>query len=403
MATGMMRALGLMSGTSYDALDVALIETDGDAAVTAVSGATFGFAAEERALIARATEDALAWGFEGDAPASFQAAVAAVTAAHARAAAAFLATDPAAQAGPRPSLIGFHGQTVLHRPPANRPGATLQLGDAQALADLMQIPVVWDFRRADVEAGGHGAPLSPIYHWARGRMSGLGAGDAVLNLGGVANISFLQASPDDLVAFDTGPANGLLDQWVAAHGAGDCDRDGAYARAGRVDAATLAALLDHRHFDMPPPKSLDRYAFALAPLEGLSLEDGCATLTAFTAHTVARALRFAPSPVARVVAAGGGVDNPALMTAIAAGLRTAPNAADGGARLDSAVAWGWRADTLEAELMAYLAVRSQRGAALTFPKTTGVAAPQTGGRCATPRSDVLGPPVDPLSPRGRDR
>ncbi len=373
----MTRALGLMSGTSYDAIDVALIDTDGAAAVSVLGGATFDFAAEERALIARATEDALAWGFEGPEPVSFQAAVAAVTAAHARAAAAFLATNAEAHAGSPPVVIGFHGQTALHRPPANRPGATRQLGDAQALADLLRLPVVFDFRGADVEAGGHGAPLAPIYHWARACADGLGPGDAVLNLGGVANITFITGAPEDLTAFDTGPANGLLDQWVAAHGAGDCDRDGAFARAGRVDEHALAALLDHRHFDAPPPKSLDRYAFALTPLEGVSLEDGCATLTAFTAETVARALRFAPTPTTRVIAAGGGVNNPALMEALASRLSEA--------RVEAAAAVGWRADTLEAELMAYLAVRSQRGAPLTFPKTTGVSAPQTGGRAACPR------------------
>lgn len=367
------RALGLMSGTSYDAVDVAVIATDGEAAVTVLDGATVAFADEERALIARATEDARAWGFEGEEPAAFRPAAIAVTAAHARAVAVFLAARPELC----PEIVGFHGQTVLHRPPANRPGATRQLGDGQALADVLGLPVVFDFRREDVAAGGQGAPLAPVYHWALGRAAGLGPGDAVVNLGGVANITFLTDAPEDLLAFDTGPANGLLDQWVEAHGAGSCDQDGAFARAGRVDAAALAALMDHRHFDLPPPKSLDRYAFALAPLEGLGLEDGCATLTAFTAESLARALAFAPAPVARLIVAGGGAANPALMAAIAA---RSPDLA-----VVAAGDVGWRADTLEAELMAYLAVRSVRGLPLSFPKTTGVPAPQTGGRRADPR------------------
>ncbi len=368
-------ALGLMSGTSYDAVDVAVMETDGEGVIRRGPSAVMAFHDQERALIGAAMEAAPAWDFEGDPPPIFGAAQIAVTAAHARAVAAFLAEHPDWE----PSLIGFHGQTVLHRPPQNRPGATCQLGDGQALADLVGLPVVFDFRRADIAAGGHGAPLAPIYHWALAQgASGDAAKTAVLNLGGVANITFLTRHCADLLAFDTGPANGMLDAWVSRHGAGDYDTEGRFAAAGTANTAALARLLDHRHFDAPPPKSLDRFAFSMAPLDGLSLEDGCATLTAFTAETVARALRFAPQPVARVIVAGGGVRNPVLRQAIAERL-------DGGVRLEPAAALGWDADALEAELMAYLAMRSLKRLPLSFPGTTGVAQPQTGGRLARPR------------------
>lgn len=364
-------ALGLMSGTSYDAVDVALIETDGERRLRVLAGSEQSFHPDEQDLIREATEAARQWGFEGEEPAVFGHAETAVTAAHVRAIARFLSREGVSES--RIDVIGFHGQTVLHRPAENLPGATRQLGDAEALARLFDADVVYDFRAADIAAGGQGAPLAPIYHWARAQADGLATPLAVLNLGGVANITFVGEEPEALVGFDTGPANGLLDQWVSRHDAGPFDADGSLARAGRVDDTALAQLLDHRHFDTPPPKSLDRYAFSLAALEGLSLEDGCATLAEFTALSVAKAFRFAPQPPQRVIAAGGGVRNSHLMARLAA---------QTGCAVDSADVVGWRADTMEAELMAYLAVRSLRGLPITFPGVTGVAEPLTGGRVA---------------------
>lgn len=369
-------ALGLMSGTSYDAVDVAALRTDGVTIAEIGPAMEVAYTEDERALIARATEAAQGWGFDGPDPDAFASAEAIVTAAHARAVAVFVANHP----GWAPDLVGFHGQTVLHRPPANRPGATRQLGDARALARLIRADVAFDFRSADVAVGGHGAPLAPIYHWARARMDAFGSGVAVLNLGGVANITFLADDPSDITAFDTGPANGMLDAVTEARGAGPCDAGGAYAAAGSVDPAALARLLDHRHFDAPPPKSLDRFAFSPGPVEALSLEDACATLTAFTAQTVARALSFAPQPVSRILAAGGGVNNPVLMAAIAHAC---------GVPVETAAGVGWRPDALEAECFAYLAVRTARDLPLSFPGTTGAPAPTPGGRLA-PWSDEVG-------------
>ncbi len=364
------RALGLMSGTSYDAIDVALIETDGERHVRSIAAGEVAYTEEERDLIANAVQLALAWRGEGARPTGFDVAEAAITAAHARAVTQFLAAEGLTFTDV--DLMGFHGQTVFHKPPANTPGLTAQLGDAAALSQLCQTDVVYNFRSADVAAGGHGAPLAPIYHWALAQRDGLND-IAILNLGGVANITFVTAAPDDLIAFDTGPANGLIDQWVAEHNAGACDEGGRLAAQGQVDAGALARLMDHRHFDLPPPKSLDRYAFALEPLRGLSLEDGCATLTAFTAQTIAHALRFASRPPRQILTAGGGVNNPVLMAAIA-DAAASPVA--------SAASLGWNPDALEAELMAYLAVRSRRGLPLSFPQTTGVPVPQTGGQLA---------------------
>lgn len=372
----MRMALGLMSGTSYDAVDVALIETDGERALRFLAGSEEPYHPDERALIAEATEAARAWGFDGEEPEIFAHAETATTAAHARAVASFLARENVAPGAL--DVIGFHGQTVLHRPAENLPGATRQLGDPHALARLIKTDVVYDFRSADIAAGGQGAPLAPLYHWARAQASGLETPLAVLNLGGVANVTFLSEAPEDLIGFDTGPANGLLDQWVQAHGAGEHDPGGAFARSGKVDDKALTRLLDHRHFDAPPPKSLDRFAFSLAPLEGLSLEDGCATLTAFTVETVARAFAFAPAPPRRLIAAGGGVRNGYLMERFAQRL-ACPVA--------SAEDVGWRADTLEAELIAYLAVRSLEGLPITFPGVTGAPEPLTGGRLAAAATD----------------
>lgn len=381
MAGQPMLALGLMSGTSYDAIDAALIETDGMGHVRPIAAHEEAYTQAERDAIAAVTADALAWGRDivaGDGetragsigpghPESFALASQIITAAHARAA---LALVEAAGVGLEAlDLIGFHGQTVFHCPPENRPGFTVQLGDGDGLARLCRTDVVYDFRQSDMAAGGQGAPLAPVYHWALACRDGLGD-VAILNLGGVGNISFVTPDAADLVAFDTGPANGLLDQWVSEQGAGTCDVGGKLAAAGQVDDAALAQLLAHSHFERPPPKSLDRYAFSLDPVRHLSLEDGCATLTAFTAHTIDLALAFAPRPPRDILVAGGGVNNPTLMAAIGDVLPCPVRPVS---------ALGWNTDALEAELMAYLAVRSVRGLPLSFPGTTGVVEPLTGG------------------------
>jgi anhydro-N-acetylmuramic acid kinase len=368
-----MRVLGFMSGTSLDAVDMAILETDGE------SVSAYGPAGERkltpatRAVVQQATAEALKWPRGTPAPAVFAEAARAVAEEHLTAAREFLAAQGLSAADL--DLAGFHGQTVLHeRPTAGWIGRTVQLGDAGLLARGLEVPVAHDFRTADVAAGGEGAPLAPIYHAALAKMAGLETPVAVLNLGGVANITLI--GPDgEMLAYDTGPANGMIDLWVQAKTQARYDADGRLAASGEVDAAALTALLAHPYFVAPGPKSLDRYDFPLAPVEPLSLEDGAATLTAFTAEAVAVAVRAATQRPTMLIACGGGRHNPALMAALAARC---------GVPVKAAEAVGWRGDSIEAEAFAYLAARTARGLPISFPGTTGVAAPMTGGVIVQP-------------------
>jgi anhydro-N-acetylmuramic acid kinase len=272
-------------------------------------------------------------------------------------------------------LIGMHGQTVLHeRPRDGAPGRSVQLGDAAMLARLTGRPVAYDFRAADMAAGGEGAPLAPIYHLARAKASELSAPLAVLNLGGVANLT-LWSGGDDIAAFDAGPGNGMLDLLVQGRGAGRYDAGGKYASVGRADEGVVRALLAHPYFEAPPPKSLDRYDFSLEPLEPLQLEDAAATLVAFAAEAIRLGLERSDIAPTQVIVTGGGRHNPELMKAIVARV---------GAPVQAAEDFGWRGDSIEAEAFAYLAARTFRGLPISFPKTTGVPEPMTGGRIVRP-------------------
>ena len=298
---------------------------------------------------------------------SFAEAARVVTAAHLDAARDLLARPDAG----RVELIGLHGQTVLHRP---EQGLSVQLGDAGALADALGVPVVADLRQADLGAGGQGAPLVPVYHAALADHLALASPLAFLNLGGVANLTWI-GRDGALIAFDTGPANGLIDLLVQARGRGRYDADGRIAAAGRMDPSALATLMAAPYFAKPLPKSLDRYDFSLDPVLPLTTEDAAATLVAFTADAVARAARLLPAPPERWIVCGGGRHNPVLMAALAA-------------RLPGVVACdalGLRGDFIEAEAFAFLARRALKGLPITFPGTTGVARPLSGGRCWTPR------------------
>jgi anhydro-N-acetylmuramic acid kinase len=372
-AGGVMRVLGFMSGTSLDAVDMAVLETDGET----IQG--FGPAGERklsektRALALAATQAAKAWPRGAPAPPEFAPAAGAVTQEHFEAADAFLSREGLTWADIE--LIGFHGQTVFHeRPAGGQAGRTVQLGDGERLAALTGVPVAYDFRSADVAAGGEGAPLAPIYHLARALASGLETPSAVLNIGGVANVTLLGREAEPL-AFDTGPGNGMIDLLVQARGLGRYDLDGRLAAAGRVDGAALAALLAHPYFAAPPPKSLDRYDFSLSPLERLSDADACATLVAFTVEGVVRGLASAVEPARTLVVSGGGRSNPELMRQLT---RAAP------CEVVSAEAVGWRGDALEAEAFAYLAARTLKGLPISFPGTTRAPQPMTGGRIAQP-------------------
>ena len=358
------RALGLMSGTSMDGVDVALIETDGAESVAFGPSGSFAYSDADRAALRAALAEAVALTDRAARPGALAEAEALITLRHAEAVERFLAERGIAPASI--DVIGFHGQTVLHRPEAR---LTVQIGDGAALARRLGVDVVHDLRAADVAAGGQGAPLVPVYHQALARAAGLAGHVVIANIGGVSNITSLAPGRDPL-AGDTGPGNALLDDLMLERTGQAMDRDGAAAARGHVNAAALAALLAHPFFARPLPKSLDRNAFSRAPVAALSTEDAAATLTAFTAETLAAAVRALPSPADVVVVCGGGARNPTLLRALAA---------RASARVDVAEAFGWSADAMEAQAFAYLAVRALKGLPITFPTTTGAPRPLTGG------------------------
>ena len=361
-------AIGLMSGTSLDGLDAALIRSDGERLLEAGPFLSLpyeaGFRASLRGLLGGAPEDQVA-------PVERR-----FTELNAEAVAALLSQADLDKS--EIAAVGFHGQTILHAPAEHR---TWQIGDGVLLAQLTGLPVVNDLRQADVAAGGQGAPLAPVYH--RALADGLERPLAVLNLGGVGNLTWLGEEPDEILAFDTGPANALIDDWVLKHEAGRYDEGGRIAASGRIAEHLVAQWMKTEYFDLIPPKSLDRDAFATPGLESLMLEDGAATLTAFTAESVARGAALLPSPVKRVLVTGGGRHNSMLMAMLAARLEVA---------VEPVETAGWNGDALEAQAFAFLALRSLEGLPITFPGTTGAPRPLTGGRLHQPAEAAPGDP-----------
>jgi len=367
----MKRIIGLMSGTSLDGIDAVLIETDGERIARFGPGETQTYSDGDRAVLQDAVDRALAWGFAGPRP-EFAAAERVLTQRHALAVQRVL--DASGLASSNIDLIGFHGQTVLHQAPRDGGnGQTLQIGNGGALAAAIGIAVIHDFRSADMVKGGQGAPLATLYHDALARQSGLVRPLAVLNLGGVANVTWL-APEADPIAFDTGPANGLIDAWCQRTIGRDYDQEGQLAARGKVDDAALATLLEHPFFAQQPPKSLDRWDFTLDPVLDLAPEDGAATLTEFTARTISDALGALGQPE-RLLVTGGGRHNPVLMTALGACAGVAPEPVE---------AVGWRGDLLEAEAFAWLAARVDAGLPTSLPSTTGASEPVSGGRRSDP-------------------
>ncbi len=354
-----LRAIGLMSGTSLDGIDAALLTTDGEHIAASGPAATFpypqAFRERLRRLLGREPGD-------GD-----RAVIDELTDRHAEAVCRLLAGAGLTPAGI--DLVGFHGQTVLHRPEKQR---SVQVGCGQRLADTLGVPVVSDFRSADVAAGGQGAPLVPLYHQALAQ--GVARPLAVVNIGGVANLTWIgpQDGEPALLAFDTGPGNALLDDFVRARTGQPFDEGGALAAQGTVDGARVMAWLRRPWFLRPPPKSLDRddFRFALDAVAAMSVADGAATLAAFTARAIALAVLLLPEAPRRWLVCGGGRHNRRLMALLAETL---------GAPVEAVETQGWRGDFLEAEAFAFLAVRAVRGLPLTLPSTTGVPQPRTGG------------------------
>lgn len=365
-------AIGLMSGTSLDGVDAALIETNSEDHVRPIAFRGEPYSDAARAQLAAATAVALTY----DRPRASPVIVAAadlIVRTHALAVRKLLYSASIDAQAIR--VIGFHGQTVAHRPDQ---GWTWQIGDGAALAAATGINVVADFRGADVAAGGQGAPLLPVYH--RALAADIDEPLVVLNLGGVANLTFIAG--DRLVAFDTGPANGLLDSWVEQKCGARYDAEGKLAAGGQVHDDVLAAMLDHPFFDKPAPKSLDRNDFTIQPVRGLSPGDGAATLTAFTAASVAAGFALLPERPERLVVVGGGRHNPTLLRML--GERT-------GLTSEPAERLGWNGDAVEAEGFAYMAVRHLTGLPISFPGTTGAPHPLTGGTFHQARREHAAP------------
>lgn len=369
-------ALGLMSGTSMDGVDAALVLTDGES-ITEFGRSLFlaydddyrsQMTAANRAAPAASTatlRDPARWP-----EALKRLATSAVT----------IHLDAISQLAESPQAIGFHGQTVSHRPAE---AFTLQLGDGAALATGSGVATVWDFRAEDMRAGGEGAPLAPLFHFALAKRAGLDAPVAFLNLGGVGNVSWIDPAadapeaPGALLAFDTGPANALIDDFMAARTGTGYDAEGATASRGAIARDVLARLPKFPYLDRTPPKSLDRNDFlpVLDAVSELNTEDGTATLTAFTADCVAASLRHMPSPPTRWLVCGGGRKNLTMMRMLAERLD---------APVDPVEAVGLDGDMLEAQAFAYLAVRVLRGLPTSAPSTTGCHEPVCGGRISYP-------------------
>lgn len=370
-------AIGLMSGTSMDGIDIAAMVTDGDGVVRRGAAGFRAYDATFRRLIEASLEDAKAIRERGERPGRLAALERDLTLRHAEAVRGFLRDHPDL----RPDVIGFHGQTVLHRPGQ---ALTVQIGDGQLLADETGVPVVHDMRARDMTQGGQGAPLVPAYHAALA--ASLPPGIArfpvcFVNIGGISNITVVSGTGDP-VAFDTGPGNALIDQWVAREGGVPFDADGVIASEGSVARAVVEAYMAQPFFDRPGPKSLDRGDFTLDAASGLELSDGARTLAAVSAEAILAAARHLTEAPRLWILCGGGRRNPHIVADMKSGARHA------GAEVMLAEEAGLDGDAMEAEAWAYLAVRSLRGLPLTWPSTTGCRGPATGGVFCEPRASV---------------
>lgn len=346
-------ALGLMSGTSLDGVDAALLRTDGHSITAFGETLTHAYSEADRAQLFACIEG------RGDIPA----AALMLTERHIEAVEKLLASSHIPRAEIR--LLGFHGQTILHAPER---GITQQIGDAALLAERTRIPVIADFRSRDVAAGGQGAPLVPLYHAALA--ADIAQPVAIVNIGGVSNITYIDGN--SIIACDTGPGNALIDDWVRSHSGKPYDVGGEIAAGANPDAAIIETLMRHPFFRLAPPKSLDRNAFAqfVQPfIEPLSEAEGAATLTEFTAASIAEIARHLPKLPVQWFITGGGRHNRTLLTALGKHL----------AGVSVVEATGWHGDAMEAQAFAFLAVRSLYGLPLSLPTTTGVPLPTTGG------------------------
>src|SRR5215211_4734043 len=366
----MLTAIGLMSGTSLDGVDVALIETDGRRVKSFGPSGYRPYTDAERVLLRQAPTEAVDLPRRDARPGILREAERAVTVAHAEAVAAFTVQHHITRE--EIDIVGFHGQTVLHRPEKK---LTVQIGDGASLAKAIHIPVMHDFRAADVAAGGQGAPFVPVYHRALAQSLEREGPIAVLNIGGVSNITYIDG-PDTLIACDTGPGNALLDDYMLRVMNQRFDREGRMAAQGVADEAWIARALELPFFKLPPPKSLDRNHFAALRLGEVKPADGAATLTALTAAAIARVVPLLPKPPKSWIVAGGGARNLTMLKMLRDRLKPAI--------VEPADVLGWATDAIEAQAFGFLAARGLKGLPLSYPATTGVPMPMTGGVIARP-------------------
>jgi anhydro-N-acetylmuramic acid kinase len=366
----MLTAIGLMSGTSLDGVDVAMIETDGRRVGARGPTGYRAYSEAEREVLRDALADAVSLTQREARPGILAEAERVVTLAHAEAVAAFMAQHHILSG--EVDIVGFHGQTVLHRP-ASR--LTVQIGDAAALAKAIHLPVMHDFRAADVAAGGQGAPLVPVYHRALAQSLERPSPIVVVNIGGVSNITYIDGT-DVLIACDTGPGNALLDDFMFRAMGQPFDCEGRLAAQGEVDEGFLAQALQQPFFAKAPPKSLDRNQFASLLLRDMPPADGAATLTALTAAAIAAIVPLLPKVPQSFIVTGGGARNLTMLRMLREKLQPAS--------VESADALGWSADGMEAQAFGFLAARGLKGFPLSYPATTGVPIPMTGGLIARP-------------------
>ena len=360
--TGFVTALGTMSGTSLDGVDAAVLVTDGHVIQSFGPSDYLSYSASEKTVLRAGLGQ-----WSGP---KVEAATDVVEQAHLRLLDRFEQAD----------LIGFHGQTLAHAP---RLRGTLQVGDGAWLANALNTPVVWDFRTADVELGGEGAPLAPFFHFACARHIDAQAPVAFLNLGGVGNLTYVDPSyatpeePGALLSFDTGPANAPINDLMQARFGQDYDKDGALARLGTVEAGALELFLAEPYFAKIPPKSLDRNDFSqmIDLVRELADADAVATLAGMCAAAVLEAMQHCPKYPDRVLVTGGGRRNPVIMEMLQVALDCPVRAVE---------EVGLDGDMLEAQAFAYLAVRVSRGLPTSCPGTTGVRAAVGGGQISVP-------------------
>ena len=340
-----MISLGLMSGTSMDGIDASLIETDGEYQIKRLAHESLSYGNLSQEQILQQTTEL-----------------------HAK-----LIEKLISQYKNKIALISYHGQTTLHNPAEK---VSIQIGDPQYLANKFNIPVVFNFRQNDIQHGGQGAPLATLYHQAlmiQANLDNL----AVINIGGIANISILTKNKI-IAGFDTGPGNILLDKFVQAHSDKKYDHNGQFAKQGIIDQQLLEILFQETipgYYEKNPPKSLDiNHIIYPESLNNQDLYNGCATLAAFTALTISKNI---PQNIKNIVLCGGGAKNPAILLAL-------KNYLPKDCVVKTADDMGWSSTYMEAELIAWLAVRSSKRLPLTLPETTGVSEPMTGGEIFYP-------------------